>query len=126
MERGAPSVIVALVTYGGAAWLASALLGPGAWPFGLVAAFFVRGASDIPLFRDGTFRPSLPIPENPNHRIKDRLNSAPYQQIRSVGSLVGQGVGLVLVIALGIGILLQLPQACSGPGPDYNPEYRAR
>lgn len=125
MKQLEPSFLWAIATYAGAAWLATKIAGLGAWPLGLIAAYLARGATRMPLYRDG---------ENDVHATDDSVEAhinrridTPFNTLlRKIGGGIGQGLGTLFVLLMAIGVIAQLPGACSGPGPSYEPEYRAR
>ena len=118
-----PSVLLALATYVGAAWLTSEIVGLGAWPLVLLAAFLARGASRMPLYRDEQSHID-PSDDSPEARIDRRLDTPLYSFLRKIGGGIGQGTGTLFVLLLVIGMLAQLPGACSGRAPDQQVEYR--
>ncbi|HUE78703.1 MAG TPA: hypothetical protein VMN38_03640 [Sphingomicrobium sp.] len=125
MTERNPSLLLAFATYIGAAWLTSKIAGLGAWPLGLLAAFLARGASMMPLYRDQD-SPIHPIDDSVEARIKRRTEAPLYSFLRKIGGGIGQGLGTLFVLLLVIGILAQLPGACSRGNAGYEQDYRAR
>ena len=124
MTEREPSLLLALATYIGAAWLTSKIAGLGAWPLGLLAAFLARGASRMPLYRDQETDID-PIDDSVEARINRRIDTPLYSFLRKIGGGIGEGLGALFILLLVIGVLAQLPGACSGRAPDGQVEYRA-
>jgi hypothetical protein len=123
MKERRPSTLLALMTYFGSASLAAAVLGLGAWPLGIFAAYVVRGAIDMPLFRDEGYITKFDEPIE--DRIKRRLQLPLIRVGRRFGSGTGQLLGTLFFLALIVAVVAQLPGACSGRTPDHEVEYRA-
>lgn len=77
----------------------------------------------MPLFRDDWYH--VTGHETREERMNNRLESTPYYLMRGLGSGLGQVAGLLLLGAVVLGIVAQLPGACS-PFERDPAEYRAR
>lgn len=120
-QQDEPSLGWAITLYAGAAFIGYRWMPDGGWPVAMVAIFFLRGASDAPLFRDDY---AFLLGNSPAHNRERRLNSLENRILRFLGDMVGRLFGLLFAGAFFLGILMQGPEACSGPTAE--PEYRAR
>jgi hypothetical protein len=115
--------MLALAMYGGGAWLGVTWRPSDGWVTATLIVFFLRGAMREPLFRDSLQK--APDDEIRQAMIEMRINEGFYGFVRKAFSSVGQVVGTLLIAAVALSILAQLPGSCSSSG-DVETEYRAR